>query len=148
MNQQVERHLFTARYVYAREQKEYPTSDVDKSTLHEVALLYGWWLFNKGVSYSFSLGGSYNWYAKSIRRRYQTTTEEARYWGVPFEANALLFKAKKKPFRVLGLVPVGRPTVFGGSIGVKVAGNFSKYSYAGVGVSYGLGWHQRVALRK
>ena len=147
LNYQVDQHLFTTRYVYARERKEYRSSDVDESTLHEVALLYGWRLLEKNVSYSFSLGGSYSWYAESRRRRYQVTTGKARYWGVPFEANVLLFKAKRKRFRLLGLVPVGRPTLFGGSIGVKVAGNFSRYSYAGAGITYGLGGHQAVPTR-
>lgn len=147
LNYQVEQHLFTTRYVYARERKEYRSSDVDESTLHEVALLYGWRLLEKNVSYSFSLGGSYSWYTESRRNRYQVITQEARYWGVPFEANVLLFKAKRKRFRLLGLLPVGRPTLFGGSIGVKVAGNFSRYSYAGAGMTYGLGGHQAVPTR-
>lgn len=143
VSHQVKRHLFTTRYVYALEQREYPPSDLDETTLHEVSLLYGWRFIDKGMSYSLSLGGSYNWHATSSRRRYQTTTKSSRCLGVPFEANALLFKARRKPFRVLGLIPVGKPTGFGRSIGVKVAGNFSKHSYAGVGLSYGLGWHQR-----
>lgn len=64
------------------------------------------------------------------------------YAGVPFEANIHWFKARKERFRIYGLIPLGHPMGFGGSIGLKVFGSVSKNSYIGFGLMYGLGWHR------
>jgi hypothetical protein len=112
-----------------------------KNSMGEAALLYGIRNIEKNKSYSFSLGVSYSGYYRNDDK-YMDTEIKYDYFGVPFEANFKWFKREKKPFRIYGLLPVGNPTSFGGSIGFKLFGNISKQSYAGIGLSYGLGFHK------
>lgn len=148
MNYQVNGNLFTVRYVGTAKfgvdiiAPMVPLPFINlKNSMGEVAILYGLRMVEGDKGYSFSLGVSYNefdqYYDKSRynERRYE-------YIGVPFEANVKWFKSVKKRFLIYGLVPVGKPTAFGGSIGFKLFGNISKQSYAGVALSIGLGSHK------
>lgn len=94
---------------------------------------------------SFSAGVSFN----DFSLKYQNTNDEIirvhdTYIGFPYELSVKLFKAKKRRFRVFHwLIPIGKPTAFGRSIGLKIFGNFSKRKYYGAGFSYGFGWHRK-----
>lgn len=146
---QVKRNLFTARYTGTAKfgieildpfiPLPYPSLN---SSLNEVALLYGQRFIDNGHAYSISLGASYNHYKLFNRKNDPSYDINMEYMGLPFEANIKWFKSSKKRFRIYGLIPVGKPTAFGGSIGFKIFGNISRQSYAGVGLSYGLGFHK------
>ena len=148
MNYQVNRSLFTVRYVGTAKfgvdviAPLVPLPFIKiKNSMGEVAILYGIRMIEGDKGYSFSLGASYSGY----EQYYDQTGYNERsynYFGVPFEANIKWFKSEKKRFRIYGLIPVGKPTAFGGSIGFKLFGNISKQSYAGVGLSIGLGLHK------
>lgn len=73
-------------------------------------------------------------------KKYQTTS---RYVGVPFEVAINWFKPEKRRVKIYGLIPVGPATALGGSIGFKFFGNVSQNSYAGLGLTYGFGYHRK-----
>lgn len=148
MNYQQNRSLFTLRYVGTAKfgadviapLVPLPFINV-KNSMGEVALLYGLRMVEGDKGYSFSLGASFS----GFEQYYDKTGYNEKsydYFGVPFEANIKWFKSEKKRFRIYGLIPVGKPTAFGGSIGFKLFGNISKQSYAGIGLSIGLGLHK------
>ena len=91
-----------------------------------------------GFSYHFSGGISYNsTNNRRIDKRYN-------YYGFPIEIGTNWFYSKKKRFRVLyGLIPLGKPTGFGRSLGFKLYANIAKKSYVGLGLNFGLGWHKK-----
>ena len=146
---QVKRNLFTARYTGTANFSvgildpliplPYPLLN---SSLDEIALLYGQRFIDNGHAYGISLGASYNHYRVFNKKNDSPYDVNSKYIGLPFEANIKWFKSVKKRFRIYGLIPVGKPTAFGGSIGFKFFGNISKQSYAGIGLSYGLGYHK------
>ncbi|HZW62597.1 MAG TPA: hypothetical protein VFF15_03025 [Flavobacteriaceae bacterium] len=108
----------------------------------EVSLLYGKrYLLSESSSLSISGGIAFNTY----RTRNQNYEEiKQKNIGFPMEVNWKLFKAKKSRYRILyGLVPVGKPTAFGRSFGLKLYANLSKKSYIGLGISLGLGTHKQ-----
>ena len=149
LNYQAKQHLFTIRYVgtsririsIAAPIVPIPILKV-KNSLEEVALLYGLRFIDGGEGYSFSLGASWNDYYQYFDRRGNVDQKNDTYFGVPFEANMKWFKGKKERFRIYGLIPVGKPTALGGSIGFKLFGNVSRHSYAGIGLSFGIGYHK------
>ncbi|AUC86705.1 hypothetical protein CW731_10235 [Polaribacter sp. ALD11] len=109
------------------------------NTTSEYAALYGKRYIEDGVAYHFSGGISYN------------TNEDVNgevnirdsFIGFPLEIGVNWFKSKKKRFKVFyGLIPVGKPTSFGRSIGFKLYANIAKRSYVGLGLTFGLGWHK------
>lgn len=114
---------------------------VKNSHVSELGFLYGRrWLFS-GSSISLSAGASLNNY----RRRLSDgqTLRKNNYFGIPLEANIRFFKKRKKRFRVLyGMVPIGEPTAFGRSFGLKFSGNISERGFFLVGVTFGLGAHK------
>lgn len=107
----------------------------------EVALLYGLRTIEENHAYSFSLGVSYSGYYQNYDKNVNNNINYD-YVGVPFEANIKWFKEEKRRFRIYGLIPVGKPTAFGGAIGFKLFGNISRQTYAGIGLTYGLGFHK------
>jgi hypothetical protein len=116
----------------------------ESSSSEELAALYGWRFTNQGHAFSVSLGVSHNRYTETYYgENDERHKSRATYLGLPFEANIKWFKAEKRPFRIYGLIPVGPPTGFGGSIGFKVFGNISRHSYCGIGLAYGLGFHRK-----
>jgi hypothetical protein len=116
----------------------FPVSVVSNRTT-EYAALYGKRYIEEGTAYHFSGGISYN-INKDINGDFKT---RETFIGFPLEAGISWFKSEKKRFRFFyGLIPVGKPTSFGRSIGFKIYGNIAKRSYVGVGVTFGLGWHK------
>ncbi len=116
-----------------------------KKTFKEIGLLYGRkWNFYDG-SISISGGVSFNRYIdKMYLKKNQTTTHTSNNIGLPLEVNLKFFKGRKKRFRAFfGLIPMGKPTNFGRSIGVKLVANISKYNFIGLAVTYGFGNHKR-----
>lgn len=143
INYQANRNLFTARYIGT---VKLGVDIIDplillpflnaRSSMEEFALLYGKRFIEGGQAFSFSLGASYSRYEQYD---YEKSDD---YFSVPFEANIKWFKSERKRFKIYGLIPVGPSTGFGGSIGFKLFGNFSKHSYAGLGLTVGLGFHK------
>lgn len=121
----------------------FPT--VDKNTdFEEYAFLYGYRYIRNNMSVSFLTGISNNllttyYYNESLEELY----DKEIYAGLPYEFDIKFFKATKRRFRIYGLIPVGPKTAFGGSIGFKLFGNFSRRNYVGLGVNYGLGYHKK-----
>lgn len=115
-----------------------PISVVSNTTT-EYAALYGKRYIEDGFSYHFSGGISYN-INEDVNGDIKTSNTFA---GFPLEIGMSLFKSKKERFRVFyGLIPVGKPTSFGRSIGFKLYANIAKKTYVGLGLTFGLGWHK------
>lgn len=114
-----------------------------KHELNEYALMYGRRWIKKGSSFSVSTGISVNNFKTKYSNNNQTTVSTDVYMGVPFEVNVKWFKARKKPYHIYSIVPVGKPTAFGHNFGFKLVGNVSKHSYMGIGLVYGWGWHKK-----
>ncbi|WP_435801243.1 hypothetical protein [Polaribacter sp.] len=109
------------------------------NTTTEYAALYGKRYIEDGTAYHFSGGISYN-INEDVNGNLKTRDT---FIGFPIEAGISWFKSEKKRFRVFsGLIPVGKPTSFGRSIGIKLYGNIAKRSYVGLGLTFGLGWHK------
>ncbi len=150
LNFQTAQSLFTARYVGTTRMEAsilfsfipLPVFE-DKSSLEEFSLLYGRRFVKTASAYSFSLGLSYSTLRETISNTFPKQTKTTAVFGVPFEANIKWFKPTKEPYRIYGIIPVGKPTAFGRSIGFKLLGTFSQNSYAGLAVSYGLGYHKK-----
>jgi len=109
----------------------------------EYALLYGRRYTKNSVSYSFAGGFSHSMLDTKFRdddgvARIRTES----YQGFGYEFNIKWFKADKERYRLYMLIPVGKPTAFGRSFGIKLMGNISEHSYFGLGLTYGLGWHK------
>lgn len=113
--------------------------NIESETMTEYSLLYGKRYIEEGFSYHFSGGISFATYDRNFKNSIVNTD----YVGFPIEAGISWFKNKKKRFRVFyGLIPVGKPTSFGRSIGFKLHANITKRSYVGIGLTFGLGWHK------
>ncbi|WP_452219027.1 hypothetical protein [Lacinutrix undariae] len=115
-----------------------------KINVDEFSLLYGKRFIKDTYSFSASVGVSLNELVyNSLDNNMNTSTKE-QYIGFPFEVNIRLFKRKKERIRVLyGLIPIGKPTSFGRSIGLKLYGNIGRVNYVGLGVNTSLGWHKK-----
>lgn len=122
-----------------------PTSGTSR-IIEEYSLLYGKRFVEEEFAYHFSGGISYNVYLEKERENIfdHLINVKDSYFGFPLEIGLSWFKSKKERFRVLyGLIPVGKPTGFGRSFGVKLYGNIAKKSYVGIGLSFGIGWHKK-----
>ncbi len=151
LNHQLKNDLFTLKYGYQTFAKIGGTSfgfigfPTFKETLknHEIAVLYGKRYVKGGHSWSFSGGISKNYSDVNQIENDMPTLESQQYFGFPFEINIKWFKKEKKRFRAYyGIIPIGKPTSFGRSVGFKLYGNIGKYSYLGIGLNYGFGWHK------
>ncbi|WP_299670482.1 hypothetical protein [uncultured Polaribacter sp.] len=143
LNYQSNNNLLTFKYNAILDIEEFgflyfiPTADINSET-EEFSILFGKRYIEDGFSYHFSGGISY-----SITEGQQADLTYS-YTGFPLEIGISWFKSKKERFRILyGLIPVGKPTAFGRSIGFKLYGNVSKKSYIGIGLNFGLGWHKK-----
>ncbi len=112
--------------------------------INEFAVLYGKRYINDNFSYSFSGGLSTNNFKKlNINTETNHANWESKQQiGFPLELSIKWFKSKKSPYRIYEIIPVGKPTSLGNSIGFKLIGNISKYSYLGVGLDFGIGYHK------
>lgn len=153
VNYQVKKNLFSLRYLgKTKWQGEVamltPFTPLPyftvKNSSSEYAALYGWRFPKKGHSFSFSLGISHTVFSEQLRdenedRFYNSTS----FVGLPFEFNIKWFKKTKKRYRIYYIFPVGKPTAYGHSFGFKLFGNIAEFSYAGLGVTFGFGWHKK-----
>lgn len=153
LNYQINKNLLTARYTENIYFDSYVYEDnmfifpfiLDKAINKELALLYGLrWVFNK-TSLSVSGGISTNTHVFKVVEKSSNQLKKIKESdiGFPFEVNFKLFKGRKKPFKILGIIPVGDPTALGSSFGLKIIGNISKHSYIGAGIAYGFGVHKQ-----
>lgn len=111
-----------------------------KESVENYNILYGKRYIEDGFSYSFSGGISYMSHKK---RNELGDFFSTNHYGFPIEINIRWFKNKKSVFRALyGIIPIGKPTSFGRSIGLKLFGNISKTPYIGIGLTYGFGFHK------
>lgn len=142
INFQSGKNLYTARILnMARVDDWFFIFPITGTSTTEIGLLYGRRYIENGESLSFSAGLS------------QVTTSQnfvneprviSSHFGVPFEFNYMFFNAKKARYHILyGLIPIGKPTALGRSIGFKLFGNISKNSFFGFGVSTSIGWHKK-----
>lgn len=117
---------------------------VDQGNLHEYAALYGLRSIKEGHSISFSLGISQNTRTVKYNDSNNNFVYQAKssYVGMPFEFNIKWFKKSKECYRIYYVFPVGKPTGFGQSFGLKLSGNLSKNSYLAFGLVAGLGYHK------
>lgn len=150
LNYQIKSSLLTARYTAIADLK-LKTLDpivpvpifIHKSYANELAVLYGLRSIKEGRSLSFSLGISENTiFIKETGFNSQQYINKFSYVGLPFELNVKWFKKRKERYRIYYLFPVGEPTGFGHSFGLKLSGNLSKNSYLAFGLVAGLGYHK------
>ena len=149
LNYQIHNSLITGRYVGLTELKHvgnfiFPYYiHIDK--INELALLYGKRHTYGNHTISYSAGLSYVNREFIINNDYKYPSyDNQQSIGIPFEADIKWFKRKKERFRVVyGLVPIGKPTGFGRSIGFKLYGDISKTTFVGLGITFGLGWHKK-----
>lgn len=144
LNSQLNKTLFTLRYSGVVDvERQYFLGIpflAETGSIDEFSLLLGQRYIQEGYSTSFSLGPSYN-----ITEIYNAETgnmDRTDSFGLSLEANIKLFKNEKEKYRILYIIPVGEPTGFGRSIGLKLSGNISKTSYLGLSIISGLGWHK------
>jgi hypothetical protein len=150
LNYQTNKNLFTLRYnATIRMHWEISNPFVPipiaraVSDLEEYSFLYGFRFIHDGISFSPSVGLSHNVLSRYLKdENLQNYTEISKYLGVPYEINVKFFKNQKQRYRLYHIIPVGKPTAFGKSIGFKIFGNFSKTRYGGFGVTYGYGYHK------
>lgn len=147
VNYQNKSDLFTFRFasfIEIRDVEFFLIFPISSSTLvnDEFSLMYGKRYVEDGFSYHFSGGISYN----SLRDKDDDLNKDliVNYVGFPLEIGVSWFKPKKERFRLLyGLIPVGKPTAFGRSFGIKMYANITKRPYFGIGLSFGLGYHKK-----
>jgi len=147
INYQRKNNLFSYRYLelskIRRQETQFLPNYIQIESVREQALLFGKRIVEDNLSYSFSAGIAY------VDREFliDDTNGVLKYnntqsIGFPFELNIKWFNAKKEPFRIYEMIPVGKPTSFANSIGFKFYGNVSKTSFVGLGITFGLGWHK------
>ena len=145
LNYQSKNNLFTFRHL---EIIQYDNIDfflifpinVESRNIREYAVLYGKRYIEDGTSYHFSGGFSYNTYQQ---RKENDIIASESFVGFPLEAGISWFKNTKQKFRIFyGLIPVGKPTSCGRSIGFKLHANIARRTYVGIGVTFGFGWHK------
>jgi hypothetical protein len=113
-------------------------------TYGEAALLYGRRWISGGHSFSFSAG-----LALEVQTAYYSyrgspvTQSHTIYTGLPFEAEVLWFKARRRRSRAYYIFPYGKPTGFGSSMGLNIAGNVSAHSFISFGLVFGAGYFKR-----
>jgi hypothetical protein len=147
-NYQKNKNLFSYRFLEITENRKDGSffgipNYIKVEEINEHALMYGRRFVDDNTSYSFSAGIAH------VDREFliDDTNGVLKYdntqsIGFPFELNIKWFNAKKEPFRIYEMIPVGKPTSFANSIGFKFYGNVSKTSFVGLGITFGLGWHK------
>lgn len=153
LNYQFEGNLLTFRNSYlASKNKErnralsnafiFPAY-VQGNSFTEYAFLYGRRFIFGGSSLSFSGGISTNTAVYRKEFEGERTRSSLNYMAFPYEISFKFFKREKSRYRIIyGLIPVGKPTGFSRSFGIKLFGSMGKESYFGLGLTFGLGWHK------
>ncbi|MFD1601485.1 hypothetical protein ACFSJW_15690 [Flavobacterium artemisiae] len=136
VNYQYKKSLFTLRYSHLTGyvQRDSVFSFHNAQDNDEYAVMYGRRWIKNSHSFSISTGISSNNLKTTIRDfdnnrnfRYE------RYYAVPFEVNFKWFKPKRKRKSNLVLNAITP------SVGLKIYGAISKNTFAGVGLTIGLG---------
>ena len=122
-------------------------SEITNEKINEFSFLYGKRYIRKKHSYSISVGVSYNAYQTDFTKVIDgtitiMTNESRKYIGIPYELNIKWFKKSNSRYRVLELIPIGKKTSIGNSIGFKIFGNISKNNLIGFGLTLGIGTHK------
>lgn len=146
LNYQRNSHLFTLRWAVLGDLSmdviDYPPEPYYTETINDYGVLYGQRFIFGGTSLSVSAGASLYRRQTGVRIQGVTTHDRDAYIGFPFEIDFKLFKRERRPYHIYGLIPVGPPTSFGQSIGIKVMGSVSHTGFIGVGLTFGLGMHK------
>lgn len=145
LNYQQKDDLFTVRYTNLIHLQQVGTLLFipiykEMENIEEVGILYGKRNIESNSSFSYSAG-----IAHINRTKYNEVTnsyDNQTRIGIPFEVNFKWFNRNKERYRIYFLVPVGRPTAFCRSFGIKILGNVSKTSFVGLNISYGFGFHK------
>jgi len=136
VNYQYKKSLFTLRYLHLSgyKQKDSVFAFQNAQDNDEYALMYGRRWIKNSHSFSVSTGISSN-NLKITSRDFENNRiyRYERYYAVPFEINFKWFKPKRKRKSNLVLNAVTP------SVGLKVFGAISKNTFAGVGLTIGLG---------
>lgn len=144
LNHQIKNNLFTFRIIQTTDIESvdffiFIPYNIESNTTTEYSFLFGKRFIKDEFSYHFSGGFSYNTYSD----KENNVEINDKFVGFPLEIGISWFNSEKKRYRVLfGLIPVGKPTSFGKSIGLKLYGNIAERSYIGMGLTFGLGWHK------
>ncbi|MCH2034624.1 MAG: hypothetical protein MK202_14025 [Tenacibaculum sp.] len=110
----------------------------------ERALLYGRRHTYEGFSYSYSAGIAYSELKESEGFfNFEPINHLDNAIGFPLQFVIKWFKEEKSRYRIYEVIPVGKPTTLGNSIGFKFMANVSKIPYVGVGLTIGLGKHKK-----
>ena len=110
---------------------------------NEIAFLYGRRYTKNNFAYSFSGGISTNKYIQGFKNENNEWFQEKKnFIGFPFEFNVKWFKNNKSKYKIYEIIPVGKETGLGNSIGFKLLGNISQHSFIGVGIVMGIGYHK------
>ena len=97
----------------------------------------------KKFLYNFSRGIFTNKYIKGFKNENNEWFQEKKnFIGFPFEFNVKWFKNNKSKYKIYEIIPVGKETGLGNSIGFKLLGNISQHSFIGVGIVMGIGYHK------
>lgn len=146
LNYQTNTNLFTFRY-----KENYKIEDVElfiffpivleSRTFEEYSILYGKRYIKNDFAYYFSAGISFNTFRRSDKDNVTKFYRDS--FGFPLEIGYQWFNAKKEIYRILGIIPVGKPTAFGRSLGLNLYANIGKESYFGFELAIGLGWHKK-----
>lgn len=111
--------------------------NIDSKTLREYSFLFGKRTIKNDFGYHFSGGISYVNF-KEIKNDIQLSNVD--YIGLPLEIGINWFNRQKERYRAyFGLIPVGKPTSFGRSVGFKLYATIAKKSVVGLGLTIGLG---------
>lgn len=136
VNYQYKKSLFTLRYShlagYIKRDSVFSFQNVQDND--EYALMYGRRWIKNSHSFSVSTGISSN-NLKTTSRDLENTRyfRYERYYAIPFEINFKWFKPKRKRQSNLILNAITP------SVGFKIFGAISKNTFAGVGLTLGLG---------
>lgn len=148
LNYQTGPHLFTARFISHRGYYNNLIAEHDHENLNvrshqdEWAILYGPRITFERFSASLSAGISASSVSIVSSEVQSNLNYHHRYIGIPYELNLKYFKKSKSRYRLYGLVPVGKPTAFGRSLGIKLFGNFTGENYFGLAFTLGFGVHK------
>ena len=150
INYQIKNNLFTFRGLgFAQRRYDgnilffpiYTTTD----KIEEYALMYGRRSIDDDSSFSYSAGIAIVNYTSLDE--VNSTQNNLKYIsqnliGFPIECNIKWFKSKKERYRIYHLIPVGKPTALGRSIGLKAFANISQQPFVGIALNYGIGYHK------
>lgn len=149
INYQRKNNLFTVRFLETSRIYDadyfllfFPYNVYSKS-IKEYSFLIGKRFIKNNVAFHFS-GGISKVNFKEIQD--DNLISNVDYFGLPIEIGINWFNPQKERFRIFGLIPVGKPTSFGRSVGFKLYATIAKKSYVGLGLTFGLGRYKNYRI--